>query len=303
MKPKTIILIPVFEDFKCLPILFKQIKENLDTVCDYEILLIDDGSFKDLDEKKKISNLSNVQTLTLSQNVGHQRSIAIGICYLSQKNDFDYVLIMDGDGEDNPRDARRLILHAQESQQESIYFARRDVRSEPFTFKFGYLLYRIFFRVCTGKSIKFGNFSLIPAKSLTRLSGIPELWNHYASGVLAANLPIIEISTQRSGRIAGRPKMNLISLVLHGISSITTFLSVFALRIFLFFSLATVSSLIAFIKPLGACLPTALTNNSVLIFLVLSSLTLNCLFFLLFAVSRRDQPPCNPSTFWRNFIS
>lgn len=303
MKPKIIILIPVFEDFKCLPILFKQIKESLDKVCDYKILLIDDGSFKDLDEKKKISKLSNIKTLTLSQNVGHQRSIAIGICYLSQKIDFDFVLIMDGDGEDNPRDAKRLIVHSQENQQESIYFARRDVRSEPITFKFGYFLYRIFFRVCTGKSIKFGNFSLIHAKLLKRLSGIPELWNHYASGVLAANLPVIEISTRRSGRIAGRPKMNLTSLVLHGISSITTFLSVFALRISIFFSLATVSNLIVFITPLGACLPTALTNHSVLILLVLSSLTLNSFFFLLFAVSRRDHPPCNPSTFWKNFIS
>ena len=156
MKPKIIILIPVFEDFKCLPILFKQIKENIETVCDYEILLIDDGSFKDLDEKKKISKLSNIQTLTLSQNVGHQRSIAIGICYLSQKIDFDFVLIMDGDGEDNPRDAQRLIIHAQENQQESIYFARRDVRSEPLGFKFGYLLYRIFSEFAQEKVLNLG---------------------------------------------------------------------------------------------------------------------------------------------------
>lgn len=302
-KTQVTVLIPVFEDFKCLPILLKRIEQNLHDICNYEILIIDDGSLKNLDEKYELVVENKVNFLTLSQNIGHQRSIAIGLCYLSEKKNIDYVLIMDGDGEDNPIDARKLLKKANELKRMSILFARRDVRSEPLLFRLGYLFYRILFRFCTGKNIKFGNFSLVPSGMLKRLTGIPELWNHYASSVLAANIPIVEVSTHRSGRIAGRPKMNLGSLVLHGISSITTFLSVFALRLLLFSSVATISIIVVSTLPLTDFLPTLLTNNGIIIIWFFSSLTLNSLFFLLFAVSRRNQAPCTPSTFWRNFIN
>ena len=84
-KTQVTVLIPVFEDFKCLPILLKRIEQNLHDICNYEILIIDDGSLKNLDEKYELVVENKVNFLTLSQNIGHQRSIAIGLCYLSEK--------------------------------------------------------------------------------------------------------------------------------------------------------------------------------------------------------------------------
>ena len=75
-KQKICILIPVFEDFECLPLLEEKIKQHLSPVTDYSILVIDDGSFKGLDNKLGIEKDKRIKILTLSQNVGHQRSVS-----------------------------------------------------------------------------------------------------------------------------------------------------------------------------------------------------------------------------------
>ena len=78
-KQKICILIPVFEDFECLPLLAEKIQRHLSHITDYNILVIDDGSFKGLDKKLGIENRKCIQILTLSQNVGHQRSARISV--------------------------------------------------------------------------------------------------------------------------------------------------------------------------------------------------------------------------------
>ena len=187
------VLIPIFEDFACLPILLNKIKNSLSNIADYRVLVIDDGSYNGLHDKLLLNKDSSLEILTLSKNVGHQRSIAIGLCYLDRNKDFDYILVMDGDGEDNPQDAINLIRTAEASTEDKVIFARRDTRSEPFSFKIGYLLYRLFFRILTGDKIKFGNFSLVPRSLVDRLTGIPDIWNHYAASVLSSKIPYEEI--------------------------------------------------------------------------------------------------------------
>ena len=130
-----VILIPVFDDFICLPLLLKKVMETFNSDIGFRFLIIDDGSFHDFDEKNALMKEYDIKILTLKHNVGHQRSITIGLCSLLNEDDYDYVLIMDGDGEDNPKDATRLIQTAEGSTQNKIIFARRDGRSEPSSFK------------------------------------------------------------------------------------------------------------------------------------------------------------------------
>ena len=300
-RPHIVILIPIYEDFLCLPILFSRIDQTLKNICSYEILVIDDGSLKNIGEKKELFNSKNINVLTLSQNVGHQRSITIGLCHLSERKDFDFVLIMDGDGEDNPLDAKKLLEKA--TNHSSIIFARREVRSEPLLFRLGYFIYRIVFRVCTGKNIKFGNFSLVPSNMLERLTGIPELWNHYASGVMVSKLPFYEVATERSGRINGRPKMNVFSLVLHGIGSITNFIKDFALRLSLFLTFTLLTSItLKIVSKFDKYSFLELYNISDLI-IILSIITFQSYIFLISTISKRSNAPCIPSKFWKFFIT
>ena len=45
----------------------------------------------------------------MKKNQGHTRCNATGIKYLSEKEDFDYLILMDGDGEDDPEDLTLFI--------------------------------------------------------------------------------------------------------------------------------------------------------------------------------------------------
>jgi len=295
------ILIPIFEDFSCISILYKRLKNTLSDHI-LQFIIIDDGSYNELEIKSKLESHEDIEFLTLSQNIGHQRSIAIGLCYLSENKKFDFVLIMDGDGEDNPNDAVKLVNHAAKDEEDKIIFARRDVRSEPTTFKIGYFVYRLLFRILTGKNIKFGNFSLIPYGLINRIVGIPEIWNHYASSILIAGIPRSEISTKRSGRIHGRPKMNLQSLLLHGLSAISVFGDILLLRVLSLFSTLLLVCCVFNLYIMVFQQPNFFFIIMLwMLFCFTSLFSFGVLLLLLVKLSLRSNRPCIPKTFWKNF--
>ena len=45
----------------------------------------------------------------MNKNRGHARCNAFGIKYLSKNSDLDYVILMDGDGEDRPEEIKLLV--------------------------------------------------------------------------------------------------------------------------------------------------------------------------------------------------
>ena len=72
----------------------------------------------------------------------------------------------------------------------------------------------------TGRTIRFGNFSLLPRQHLDSIVAFPELWNHYAAAVLKANLPYTTIRADRGKRLRGKSKMGFVGLVIHGLSAL-----------------------------------------------------------------------------------
>lgn len=224
-----LILIPVFNDWEALAILLMQLDKALhDWAIKADILVVDDASTKKMSSIGSFipstpQNINQIDILELRRNLGHQRAIAIGLAYIEANVECQAVIIMDGDGEDNPMDILRLIEKYKQEGQSKIVFARRNKRSEGKAFKMLYSLYRIIYKILTGHDIRFGNFSIIPYKILQRVVVVSEIWNHYASGVLKARLPYTEIYTNRSHRLAGKPQMNLVSLVTHGLSSISVY--------------------------------------------------------------------------------
>ena len=47
--------------------------------------------------------------MNMKENRGHARCNAFGIRYITRNIDFDYVLLMDGDGEDRPIEIKDLV--------------------------------------------------------------------------------------------------------------------------------------------------------------------------------------------------
>ena len=77
----------------------------------------------------------------MKTNQGHARCIATGLKYIF-KEDFDYIIPMDGDGEDRPEEIREFINQIQNSNNKPIV-GERIKRSENLTFKICYQLHKL----------------------------------------------------------------------------------------------------------------------------------------------------------------
>jgi hypothetical protein len=224
---RVMILIPVYEDWSALALLLPSLDQELNAAgLSADILIVDDGS---LDCKfvaaapKCFHSIEAIDILSLRRNVGHQRAIAVGLSYLEANQLSHPVVVMDSDGQDDPRDIPRLVKECGVHQHRKIIFAARTRRAESLPFKLFYHFYRLIHFLLTGVQVRVGNFSVVPSSVLRRLVAVSELWNHYAAAVYKAKLPIALISTQRRCRLDGSSRMNLISLVVHGLSAMAVF--------------------------------------------------------------------------------
>jgi hypothetical protein len=297
------VLIPIFNDWESLNLLINDInKSSISSTVNF--LIVNDGSSE---RPSKFFAKDSIDIIDLNQNLGHQRAIAIGLCYLTKKvkND-DVVLVMDGDGEDRARDMSLLIETS--LKEDKIVFAKRKRRHEGMIFKGFYLVYQIIFRVLIGKTIDFGNFSSIPAKLLFRLTSDPNLWNHYSGSIIRSKLPFITLSIDRGKRYSGKSKMNLVSLVIHGLSAISVHLETVTVRIILF---CFFSALVFTVSGLGILIAAGLKNAMysatllivvvILLILVLSIAGIS-LMFTLNILLNRSRIQNGPISFYKQFI-
>ncbi len=239
---------PVYNDFEAVEVLLSEIDTylyNLKLVA--SVVLIDDASndsFGSLVFSSEWLAISSFQIVRLRRNLGHQRAIAIGLAWAYEELTCDAVLIMDADGQDQPKDIPRLIAACETHENRAIVFAERSRRRpEGLVFKLGYQCYKLLHVVLVGIKVRVGNFSIIPYQFLARLVAVSELWNHYAAGVFKAQLPRATVSVERGRRIRGRSTMDFPALLAHGLSAISVFSERAGARLVLF--LAALSVLLA----------------------------------------------------------
>src|ERR671918_713236 len=184
---KLVILMPVYNDWAALSILLPSLERELNADgLRAEILLVDDGSTAPVPPnlgQNSFTAIESVDILSLRRNLGHQRAIAVGLSYIEANRPCYAVVVMDCDGEDDPRDVPRLIRESMANDGQKIVFAARTRRSENLAFKLFYHLYRLIHLLLTGVHVRVGNFSIVPAGALTRLVVVSELWSHYAAAV------------------------------------------------------------------------------------------------------------------------
>ena len=234
---KLRLVIPVYNDWTSFCMLLHELdKEAAALPFQLFVSAVDDGStegFKrNLADVSDLRHLIGVEILSLSLNVGHQRAIAIGLCVAAQDHDADAVLIMDADGEDPPH-AILALTRGIGDRKDFCFVAQRKKRIETISFKLFYLLYKTFFRVVTGKVISFGNFSILSQSYVDRLVMVSDLWNNLPAAILRSRLPIDLVPVHRGRRYAGKSHMNLISLIVHGLSSMSVYADTIFVRLLL----------------------------------------------------------------------
>jgi glycosyltransferase involved in cell wall biosynthesis len=306
-----IVCIPVYNDWQAVDLLLEKLDHEIATLQGrVSIIIVDDGSTESIPNKlsKPPLNIDKIEILHLRRNLGHQRAIAMGLSYIYANYKCQAVLIMDGDGEDDPKDIIALIDRCNERAGRKIIFAKRSKRTEGMLFKLGYVSYKALHYILTGIRVEVGNFSIIPYQLLSRLMGVSEIWNHYAASVFHARLPLEMIPIPRGERIAGKPKMNLISLVVHGMSAVSVFGETVAVRLLCFVGISmtltlaglTATVLTKFFTDLA--IPGWATNLTGILCIVLLNLLLLATFSVLLMLNSRDRLSFLPLRDWQYFV-
>jgi len=266
------ILIPIYNDWESLNILLSKIfSYNKNSVYKFNVLIIDDCS-SEKDTKNLYSILANeVEILRNEKNIGHGKSIAKGVEYLKKNKQFDFLIVMDGDGEDRPEEISDLVNKSLYNSDKTIT-ANRVKRSEGLFFKFLYEWGKILVFLFTGKSIKFGNYVLIPYSHLSLISDKNDLSVSFSGTVEKYIFNKDFINSFRGLRYQGPTKMSFLKLILHSFRIISVFKFNFFFRSSVF---SSVIGILLFFFP-------NTFFNYFFIFSIIITIILNLIFFNIF---------------------
>ncbi len=231
---KVHFLIPVYNDKKSLIKLIKSICEKYNKYF-ISFLIINDGSNEVFEDLKDQFKPNIFEIINLKSNQGNQKSISIGIKYLQEeKKEFDYLIIMDADGEDDPRYIENLILKAKENDDQKVIFASRLKRNEGIVFNFFYFFYKLIFYILTGSKINFGNFSCIPNQIFSNIANIPTISLHYSASILNSKLSYETYPSNKGIRYDSISRMNISNFIMHAMKSFSIYYEKILIRILSF---------------------------------------------------------------------
>jgi len=235
-RKSIVIIVPVFNDWKCLALLLGQVEsEFADSNCELSLLVVDDASTEtDLLEPTLTQKRSVVQTIKyirLSRNVGHQHAIATALKFLHDHVSCDFVAIMDADGQDSPQDLARIVNKLRSEPAVDLVFGRRQSRAEGTLFRWFYGAYITAFRLLTGIPIRFGHFCAFPKKTIASILQIRELPISFVGTILSSGISYSFVNANRNRRFEDKSKMKFISLVLHGLGTFVACRRIIARRI------------------------------------------------------------------------
>ena len=232
---KIIILIPVYNDWKSIFKLLDEIDDlSLDSEFQLSILIVNDASNFDRQEiEKSFENINSIKILNMEKNLGHTRCIATGMKYIFGKEQFDYIIPMDGDGEDRPQEIKDFLEKVKVYNEKTIV-GERVKRSESMTFKICYQLHKIITFIFTGKSIKYGNYTCLPKSTVEKLLKEKATWNSFSGSLKKIENDLISIPSKRGLRYFGPSQMSFTNLIKHSLSIISVFRKTFLIRSGLF---------------------------------------------------------------------
>ena len=233
---KIKILIPIFNDWQSVFKLLNEINNlSLDSEFQLSIIILNDASnFDRPDIEKSFENIQSLKILNMKHNQGHARCIATGLKYIFEKDDFDFAIPMDGDGEDRPEEIKIFLDKIKKGSHKKPIVGERIKRSESMIFKICYQLHKLMTFVFTGKSIKFGNYTCLPKSTVEKMIKEKSTWNSFSGSLKKIENDLISIPSIRGSRYFGPSKMNFMNLIKHSLSIMSVFRKTFLIRSALF---------------------------------------------------------------------
>ena len=117
---KIIILLPVYNDWESLNKVLEEINSVISIIKDFEFrcIIINDASSTNKPSVLKPDGFTSLKIINMKKNKGHARCNAFGLRYIESSESYDYVIIMDSDGEDRPIEIKDLLKKLQNNGQE-----------------------------------------------------------------------------------------------------------------------------------------------------------------------------------------
>ena len=232
---KIKILIPVYNDWQSVFKLIENINSKVSTLgSEFSVIIINDASTESsLDFSTNLDNLKSVKIINMKENRGHARCNAAGLKYINEKEEFDYVIPMDGDGEDRPEELSLLIEKIKEHPN-TVITANRVKRSEGFIFKFCYEAHKYLTLVFTGQTIKYGNYTCLPRSVVDKMVNESATWSSFSGSLAKVAKDRKSIPSTRDKRYFGLSKMSFFNLLKHSLSIIAVFKKMLLIRSVLF---------------------------------------------------------------------
>ncbi len=233
-----IILIPVFNDFISTSKLIEEIDRNIsDLNVSFSVIVINDASTEEKNlETKNLINIKSIKLINMRNNRGHARCIAAGLKHILENEDFNYVIPMDGDGEDRPEEIKNFVEKIKDNPNKSIV-GERVKRSEGLIFKICYFLHKIITYTFTGKFIKFGNFTCLTKETVKKLIDEKATWSSFSGSLAKTESNLINSPSIRGPRYFGPSKMSFLNLIKHSLAIIAVFKSSVIFRSIAFYAI------------------------------------------------------------------
>ena len=232
---KYVILIPIYNDRESLKLLVENINSEIkDLEHEISLVVINDASSQQIiDTYPNIEGISSFEIINMKENRGHARCIASGLKYIFEKKEFDFVIPMDGDGEDRPEEIKNFIELSKQSDEKSLV-GERVKRSEGLIFKTCYQFHKFLTLAFTGQSIKFGNFTCLSKTTVKKMLDEKATWNSFSGSLKKIDKDLISMPSIRGKRYFGPSQMSFFNLLKHSLSIISVFRKTVLIRSALF---------------------------------------------------------------------
>ena len=221
---KIKILIPVYNDWQSVFKLLENINSevsNLDH--EFSVIIVNDASTETKPELSvNLEKLNSIKIINMKENQGHARCNAAGLKHIFENEEFDYVIPMDGDGEDRPEEIKQLVDNLNYHPDQPIV-GERIKRSEGIFFKFCYFVHKIITSTFTGQSIKFGNYTCLPKSTVEKMINEKATWSSFSGSLAKVAKDKAIIPSERGTRYFGPSKMSFKKLLIHSLSIVSVF--------------------------------------------------------------------------------
>lgn len=206
------IISPVYRAEKILPTLVSEIDSVMTKIGEkYEIILVDDRSPDNSWEvmQSLAANNSNLKVFRLSRNFGQHPTIIAGLTKASG----DWVVVMDCDMQDQPKEIEKLYSKALEGYD--VVLARRELRIDSFFKRLSSKIFYKVFNYLAGIEInnEIANFGIYKRKVVNSVLNINDSIKFFPLFINWVGYKTVSVSVEHSSREEGKSSYSMSRLI------------------------------------------------------------------------------------------